>query len=89
MTEAVLQGIRETLTELECKIDAAMKGDPRLMDEVEAARYIGMSASFLRKARSDGSIGERTPAPPYKKVGGSVRYDRRDLDLWIEGLPSN
>jgi predicted DNA-binding transcriptional regulator AlpA len=28
-------------------------------------------------------MGNHTPAPPYLKLGGSVRYLRADLDKWL------
>jgi predicted DNA-binding transcriptional regulator AlpA len=50
----------------------------------EAARYIGMSESFLRQSRMDGIRENRTPGPPFVKIGRAVRYLRRDLDAWLE-----
>lgn len=55
----------------------------RLLSDKEAARYIGFSAIFLRKSRSEGNLPGRTSAPPYIKIGRSVRYDVADLDRWI------
>lgn len=54
-----------------------------LLDEGAAASVIGMSVSFLRMARLRGNVGNRTPAPPYFKMGRSVRYDRSDLERWL------
>lgn len=56
---------------------------PHLFDERIAADYIGMSMAFLRCGRSRGTVGNRTPSPPFLKLGRSVRYDRRDLDEWL------
>lgn len=53
-------------------------------DEDGAAEYIGMSTSYLRMDRLRGNVGNRTPGPPYYKIGRSVRYDVRDLDTWLE-----
>jgi predicted DNA-binding transcriptional regulator AlpA len=56
----------------------------RLLQEADAARYIGMSRSFLRKSRMDGNRRNHTPAPPYVRVTTrAVRYDIQDLDAWI------
>lgn len=56
---------------------------PAVLKEMEAARYIGMSRSFLAQARMDGQRTNRTPAPPFIKIGRSVRYLRQDLDNWL------
>ena len=57
---------------------------PKLINEKETAQYIGMSTAFLRQARCDGQIGNRTPGPPYYKIGRAVRYSIEDLDRWLE-----
>ena len=55
-----------------------------LVCEKEAARYIGMSVAFLRKSRMEGRRKNRTPGPPYLRIGGrSIRYSLRDLDAWL------
>lgn len=54
------------------------------LTEQEAAQYIGMSRSFLRQNRMNGLIGNRTPGPPYVKIGRSVRYQLSDLNIWLE-----
>lgn len=56
---------------------------PRAFSELEAARYIGMSRSFLAQSRMEGNRESRTPAPPFIKIGRSVRYLRDDLDGWL------
>lgn len=53
-------------------------------DEEAAAEHIGMSVSYLRMDRQRGTVGNRTPGPPYYKIGRSIRYDVRDLDAWLE-----
>jgi len=43
----------------------------------EAARYIGMSVGFMRRAT-------RNRIVPHTRVGSkSLRYDREALDLWL------
>lgn len=42
-----------------------------------AALYLGVSASFLNKARCDGS------GPAFLKIGSCVRYRREDLDSYL------
>ena len=56
----------------------------RSLTEAEASLYIGMSRSFLRQSRMDGNRDKRTPAPPFIKIGRSVRYLREDLDNWLD-----
>jgi len=56
----------------------------RLVSEREAAKYIGFSVSYLRQSRMNGNLRGRTPAPPYIRIGRSVRYDIADLDNWID-----
>jgi len=53
--------------------------------EREAAQYICMSRSFLAQARMEGQRLNRTQAPPFIKIGRSVRYLRKDLDQWLNG----
>lgn len=54
------------------------------INEKEAAPYIGMSISFLRQSRMEGNRQNRTPGPPYVKIGRAVRYLVNDLDTWLE-----
>lgn len=56
---------------------------PRAFSEIQAAKYIGMSRSFLAQSRMDGKRDNRTPAPPFIKIGRSVRYIKDDLDAWL------
>ncbi len=60
--------------------------DKRGLSEAEAAEYIGMSRSFLRQARMDGTRTNRTPGPRFSKIGRKVIYLKDDLDAWLEGL---
>ncbi len=63
-----------------------MKTQPikrRLLTDPEAAAYTGMSISFLRQGRMEGCRTNRTPGPPYIKLGRSIRYDIQDLDAWL------
>jgi hypothetical protein len=54
-----------------------------MVPEKEAAHYIGMSVPFLRKSRMEGRRKNRTPGPPYSRLGRSIRYSLRDLDAWL------
>lgn len=59
---------------------------PRALTEVEASKYIGMSRSFLRQSRMEGNRSGRTAAPPFIKIGRSIRYLKDDLDNWLESF---
>lgn len=58
----------------------------RAYTEIEASQYIGMSRSFLRQSRMDGNRESRSPAPPFIKIGRSVRYLLEDLDSWLDNF---
>ena len=58
----------------------------RVLSEIETSQYIGMSRSFLRQARMEGNRDNRTPAPPFIKIGRSVRYLKEDLDQWLDSF---
>jgi len=48
------------------------------MRQPDAADYIGMSESYLEKARVTGKDG-----PPFARLGRAIVYDVADLDAWI------
>lgn len=52
--------------------------------EKQASDYLSLSRSFLRQGRMNGNRVNRTPTPPYYKIGRSVRYKKSDLDQWLE-----
>ncbi|GHT01134.1 hypothetical protein AGMMS50276_28540 [Synergistales bacterium] len=72
---------------------------PRLLSVDEAAVMIGISVNTLNSLRTetpkrytketfDAAVAKgRIPPPPYVKLGNSVRYDTRDIDMWIDRLP--
>lgn len=48
----------------------------------EAARHIGMSVAFLRKATRNRNV-------PFSRVGTKVlRFDREALDVWVTASSS-
>jgi hypothetical protein len=59
---------------------------PLMLDEVRAALVLGTSVSYLRKARCEGLLKHRTPAPPFVSVGGRRYYRTADLKMWVENL---
>ncbi len=56
----------------------------RVLNEKEAAQYIGMSVSYLQKDRMNGELPGRTLGPRYAKLGKRVVYLREDLDAWLQ-----
>ncbi len=55
-----------------------------LLNTEQAARLLGVSASFLAKARVTG-----LPPIPYTRIGVAVRYRRADLDAYVEANMSH
>jgi predicted DNA-binding transcriptional regulator AlpA len=56
---------------------------PRLLTEIQAAIYLGVSRQFLRKGRMEGHRPNHAERPPFIKSGRMVRYAIADLDEWI------
>jgi predicted DNA-binding transcriptional regulator AlpA len=52
--------------------------DRKRISPPEAAKYIGMSESWLSKSRMTGM-----DAPSHFKIGRRVTYDTADLDIWL------
>lgn len=55
-----------------------------VLTEGDAAKYIGMSRSFLNADRSNGHRKKRTKGPAFLKLGRSIRYRKNDLDEWLK-----
>jgi excisionase family DNA binding protein len=56
----------------------------RYLRTKEAAAYIGISTSVLNKDRVTKLIGI-----PFKRIGRTILYDRKELDIWLEGQTDN
>jgi predicted DNA-binding transcriptional regulator AlpA len=56
----------------------------RTLNEAEAARYLSMSRSFLRRSRLMADPLSGNCGPPFLKIGRSVRYLVEGLDAWLE-----
>ena len=54
---------------------------PRGFNTKDAARYLGLSLSWLRKARMGITA---TPGPRFKKVGRKCIYTRDSLDDFLD-----
>ena len=55
-----------------------------MLTEIEAAKYIGMSQSFLRQDRMNGFRTGRTKGPAFIRVGRNIRYHLYDLEAWMD-----
>ena len=60
------------------------KTEPRAMNEVEAAIYIGMSRNYLRQDRMKNKKRIRVKGPRFARIGRRVLYLRDDLDKWLQ-----
>lgn len=49
-----------------------------MLNVKEAALAVGVSVSYLNQKRCYGG------GPRYAKLGRCVRYDRADLDVWVD-----
>jgi hypothetical protein len=57
---------------------------PRLLNERDAARYIGRSVSFLRTCRNKAKRGETDPGPRYvRHLGKLIFFPVKELDDWL------
>jgi hypothetical protein len=59
-----------------------------MVNDVTAAEILGISDSYLKKSRSTGVVGHRTPPPKFVKVDGRRLYRVADLKAWVEQLES-
>ncbi|PCC49414.1 helix-turn-helix transcriptional regulator [Brevibacterium aurantiacum] len=50
---------------------------PAVINDVQAAEYLGLTTSWLRNNRKSPS------APPFCKLGGRVRYRVESLNEWV------
>ena len=55
--------------------------EPRGLNTVAAARYLGLSTSFLEKARLKQTT---TSGPKFRRKGKRVLYLRNELDAYLE-----
>lgn len=64
--------------------------DRAVYTEEEAAVFCNISVSFLRKAREGlmSTRDEPVVAPPYIRIGRSVRYRKSDLIGWLDQFPT-
>ena len=74
----------ETLQQKMSEIREAIPLEKKLFTLAEAAVYLAVIESFLRKDCSEGPRANRTPGPDPLKIDNMVRYTREDLDAWID-----
>ena len=58
----------------------------RAYTEAEAAAYIGMSRSFLRQDRMNGTRERHAEGPSWIRIGRAIRYLKEDLDCWLDSF---
>ena len=68
--------------------DMPIYDEAQLLNTHQAAKYLGISESFLRKSRCEGCHSGRTEAPPFTPVDGRRLYKRAVLDEWLNNLPT-
>ena len=68
------------MSDAECKVAVTL-------DDRNAAKYIGVSVSWLRQKRCYGAMGNAMKPPQFIKIGRCVRYLKSDLDTWLQALP--
>ena len=73
----------ETLELKMAELKEAIPLEKKLFTLTEAAKYLAVSESFLRKDCSEGPRKNRTPGPDPVKIWDMIRYTREDLDEWI------
>ena len=56
----------------------------RLITPKELSNILGVSESTLAVWRA-----QKTYPLPYVKVGGRIRYDLKDIDIWLENRKRN
>jgi predicted DNA-binding transcriptional regulator AlpA len=75
----------ETLQQKMAELKDVLPLEKKLFTLQEAATYLAVSESFLRKDCSEGPRMNRTPGPNPVKISDSmIRYTREDLDTWID-----
>jgi hypothetical protein len=58
---------------------------PKLLNEKDAAKYIGRSVSFLRTCRYKAKRGQTDAGPKYIRIGNKfIAYPVKDLDNWLD-----
>lgn len=82
--EELLQFKRELLEEIKKLIgEGRSQGDQReWLRSAEVRQMLGISPGTLQNLRVNGTL-------PYRKIGGTMYYDRRDIKRMMEGGAAN
>jgi excisionase family DNA binding protein len=73
--------IEAIATEVALRLESmGLASQQRLMDVHDAARYLGMTANAIREKAAVGQL-------PCVRIDGKLRFDRRELDRWIDRAP--
>lgn len=77
MNEAPTDQAANLIEEIEKYLSRQAEPRSAVMDEHQAAEYIGSSVYWLRNNRRS------SMTPPFCKVGKNVRYRIESLDAWL------
>jgi predicted DNA-binding transcriptional regulator AlpA len=55
-----------------------MTNERTVLDPRSASTYLGIAVQTLARWRVEGA------GPPFLKLGTAIRYDRSDLDTWLD-----
>jgi predicted DNA-binding transcriptional regulator AlpA len=55
-----------------------------LLDTHTAAFFIGAKSQMLKLSRMTGELYKGVKAPPFVKLGHTIRYKRVDLEAWLD-----
>jgi len=77
MKKEMMEEIREILTE-----NIKKENDRQWLRSAEVRKMLGISPGTLQNLRINGTL-------PYKKIGGSIYYRRRDIEKMMEGGNGN
>jgi len=72
--------IKAIVKEVVRELERLLAMQQRLMDVHDAATYLGMTVAALRK-KTGTSV-------PCKIIDGKLRFDRKQLDDWIDRAPT-
>lgn len=67
--------------------EATLKSN--VIDEKQAAKYLGISLSKLRQVRLYGQGIHQMHCPPFLQLGRNIRYRIADLDRWLDEQTKN
>jgi hypothetical protein len=76
-------GTKKPLESVETAQQSAVFATHRSISEKEAAIFIGVSVSALRKSRMNGARDKHLPPPPFIQLGRRVVYLTSDLIGYI------